>query len=195
MAYQEDRYKIHDRKRSGQWHNSKFSCELHGYKWVSVWFDAVHPATIAGIATAKAAKSMKQAGGATYTKYNVASNPESQGDFKGAFKDTRVRDLPVYKGTQKSYELCRTACSLHKYFGRQHTGQCFCGDTFGKYGAATTGHNCAAKVGGKGWEGSFGGWVNCIWSVNVTKPAGLSNLQVRREGGVSLRATSCPLSP
>jgi hypothetical protein len=49
-------------------------------------------------------------------------------DRQGAF-----RDLPVYIGKGIDIDQCAAACKEWTYFGRQWHGECWCGNSFGRY--------------------------------------------------------------
>merc|ERR1711998_673899 len=75
--------------------------------------------------------------------------------FIGCFKDKSNRDLPVHK-KNGSKASCASQCKNYKYFGRQYTEECWCGNSYGKYGK-DTGCKCDAS--------NIGGWKNCVYSV------------------------------
>jgi hypothetical protein len=81
-----------------------------------------------------------------------------QADFTyvGCYTDytNEVRDLPVGKGDSLSLAECAAACNGHLYFGRQHTQQCFCGNSYGSQGTAE-GCQCEAS--------NIGGGKNCVY--------------------------------
>jgi hypothetical protein len=71
MAYKEDTFGNRRRTRqdNGIWFNNQASCEMHGHKWIPVWFDRKHPATEAALAAHKAAASMAAGGGMIFQKW------------------------------------------------------------------------------------------------------------------------------
>lgn len=77
--------------------------------------------------------------------------------FLGCFKDTHDRDLESNtKG--KTLTACSEACKGRKYFGRQWKNECWCGDSYGKHGAKTSGCDCSENA------TNHGGWANCIYA-------------------------------
>jgi hypothetical protein len=68
--------------------------------------------------------------------------------YKGCFNDKPDRDVrsQLYQG-RFNIQQCYTACSPHfKYFSLQYGSQCFCGNSFGKYGASNAcGMNCVGQ--------------------------------------------------
>lgn len=79
--------------------------------------------------------------------------------FVGCFKDNTggKRDLSKNMGKGKNYKTCARICERqgYKYFGRQWTNECFCGNTYGSQGTATT-CDCDNKS-------NVGGNVNCVY--------------------------------
>jgi hypothetical protein len=84
----------------------------------------------------------------------------------GCYKDTKKRDLPVRK-KNGSLASCKAQCKSFKFFGRQWTGECYCGNKYGKYGKAT-GCKCKAK--------NQGGWKNCVYATGSTELAPVASL-------------------
>merc|ERR1712048_113136 len=85
---------------------------------------------------------------------------------KGCYKDSGRRDLPKYMGYSKSNSKaqCGSKCNAKgfRYFSTQWTGQCFCGNTFGKYGKSK---NCNMKCAGNKKEICGGGWANNVYQI------------------------------
>lgn len=86
--------------------------------------------------------------------------------FVGCFKDNRKRDLPKKLKNFKAgnREQCFQQCSEagYQYAGLQWTGQCFCGNAYGKYGE---GDKCDCSQGSK----KFGFWQQCIYDLAAEK--------------------------
>ena len=76
---------------------------------------------------------------------------ESNYEFKGCFKDSAQRDLPVDQGGPKDIQECADACSGYQYFGRQWTKECWCGNSYGSLGEET-GCNCDENASNMGGE-------------------------------------------
>jgi len=77
----------------------------------------------------------------------------------GCFKDSWDRDLPFKAGRVGSWqgpEACAEMCVSYKYFGIQAAVECWCGDTYGKHGAAS---DC--DCGNKDWKGK--GFRSCLY--------------------------------
>ena len=77
-------------------------------------------------------------------------------EFKGCFKDSAQRDLPIKKDGPKEIQECADACSSYQYFGRQWKKGCWCGDSYGSQGEET----------GCDWDenaSNMGGWKNCVY--------------------------------
>jgi hypothetical protein len=79
--------------------------------------------------------------------------------FVGCFKDNTggKRDLSKYIGKGKNYKTCARICKRqgYKYFGRQELNHCFCGNSYGSQGTATT-CDCDNRS-------NVGGSVNCVY--------------------------------
>jgi hypothetical protein len=79
--------------------------------------------------------------------------------YVGCFKDNTggKRDLSERIEGGKNYKTCARICKRqgYEYFGRQWTNQCFCGNTYGSQGTATT-CDCDNKS-------NVGGNVNCVY--------------------------------
>ena len=57
--------------------------------------------------------------------------------YVGCFRDNATdRDLNVLKSAKCDPLKCQSVCSSFKYFGLQFSGECYCGNSYGKYGAA-----------------------------------------------------------
>merc|ERR1712151_903613 len=98
----------------------------------------------------------------------VAPKPKVTVTFaaKGCYRDTGRRDLPKYMGYSKtnSKAQCGNKCNAKgfRYFATQYSGQCFCSNTFGKYGKSK---NCNMKCGGNKKEICGGGWANNVYQI------------------------------
>ncbi|NPV04172.1 MAG: hypothetical protein HPY67_05500 [Syntrophaceae bacterium] len=86
--------------------------------------------------------------------------------YIGCFKDTWTRDLSVFMTsnpgmtTEKCVSLCREKGTA--YAATQYGQQCFCGNTYGKYGPAT---NCDMKCAGNPAEICGGNFANSVYSI------------------------------
>ena len=87
--------------------------------------------------------------------------------YKGCYKDSGDRDLPIsIRQGARDYTMgtCAQECyaKSQKYFALQSSGQCFCGNSFGKHGTCgphDTTCNDAKKLGGS--------YKNCVFSTGV----------------------------
>jgi len=74
----------------------------------------------------------------------------------GCFGDNIPRDLSVDIGFA-TIDECAEKCGNYGFFGRQWTGYCFCGNSFGSYGEAT-GCDCSPDA------SDIGAWKNCVYA-------------------------------
>jgi len=94
--------------------------------------------------------------------------------YLGCFRDHAKRDLPAYQGSfsTNDHAFCTHRCAIKgfKFAGMQVGGQCFCGNSHGRYGKA---NNCTFQCPGdrKGKHKCGGGWANTIWGIVTPKPA------------------------
>jgi hypothetical protein len=98
------------------------------------------------------------------TSNQVVQSPRdttiSSDQYMGCYKDEPSRDLPyVISGSGFSTDTCHSKCKSHGYqfFGRQYDGQCFCGNSYGKYGQSS-GCDCDGD--------NVGAWKNCVYKIN-----------------------------
>merc|ERR1712085_94137 len=57
-------------------------------------------------------------------------------------RDALNRDLPTLKGIDFNVQSCNEACSSYQYFGLQNSAECWCGNSYGKHGAAANEEEC-----------------------------------------------------
>jgi len=84
-------------------------------------------------------------------KADVVKGPPK---YVGCFADKGDRDLPVDVGDKKTMEECAALCNDYKYFGRQWTRGCMCGNSYGKHGPR---NDCQCEA------SNIGGDRNCIY--------------------------------
>ena len=110
-------------------------------------------------------------GGQVYDRKNTKHKPNNYKVFEyvGDFRDTGRRDLPKYRwrtarwGKRGDAYTCAWRCRNHKYFGLQWWGQCFCGDSYGKYYQHTrSGRNHDYQHRHRWWT-YYGGWRNKVY--------------------------------
>ncbi|CAE8691086.1 unnamed protein product [Polarella glacialis] len=71
-------------------------------------------------------------------------------------------DLPESRGSDQSQLSCADKCYGFQYFGLQSTGDCFCGNSYGKYGPATK--DLSQGLLGCDCNGPFYGYfAQCVW--------------------------------
>lgn len=158
------------------WYISRDNAHLGKNEWTSSdgWVDHPYPHwhTIEEISPASS----------TICYYRCNGSYSSYEDL-GCYKDESSRDLPHQLASHGlSIDKCREKCTDagYKYSGRQYDGQCFCGDSYGKYGK-TTGCDCNGS--------NVGAWKQCIskhngsscsnsiWRVD-TSTSSISNIKV-----------------
>lgn len=122
---------------------------------------SLHPAQKAG---ASAAPSAVVA--AVTPSAGTAATPAANG-YLGCFKDDSKRDLDGYTfyDGKMTTQLCVSTCrdKGFSHAGTQYGGHCFCGNKFGKFGAAD---NCNAKCTGNRDETCGGTWANTVYKTN-----------------------------
>ena len=83
----------------------------------------------------------------------------------GCYNDQAARDLPygVTLGSN-SIENCQSFCRSagYKYAGAQYGNQCFCGNSYGRYGQ-NLGNSCNMLCSGNNVEICGGSWANSIY--------------------------------
>jgi hypothetical protein len=93
---------------------------------------------------------------------------ESATGYEGCFTDTSTRDLPYMAASgQVSIESCKADCAKagYAYAGLQYSAQCFCGNTYGRYGASTA---CTMPCSANTSEICGGTWANSVYSTGAT---------------------------
>ncbi|HQL89204.1 MAG TPA: WSC domain-containing protein [Syntrophales bacterium] len=87
--------------------------------------------------------------------------------YIGCFKDTSTRDLSGYttgNASGMTTQMCVNVCREKgfAYAATQYGQQCFCGNSYGKYGPA---NNCNMKCAGNAAETCGGTWANSVYSI------------------------------
>ncbi|WP_456324772.1 PAN domain-containing protein [Desulfonauticus submarinus] len=105
----------------------------------------------------------------------LAFNDDLSKYYIGCFKDsgdpsgTQGRDLDgfMYGSKDMTPEMCIDICSKRnfKYASVQYSTQCFCGNSYGKYGPA---NNCNMKCSGDSDKICGGFWANSVYKTNLT---------------------------
>lgn len=91
--------------------------------------------------------------------------PPPPGGPVGCFRDAPDRDLPVgLDGGRFTEGRCRRACRQrgHRFAALQYGGQCFCGDTYGRYGRAPD-NECGMPCRRNGRNRCGGEWRNLVY--------------------------------
>ena len=97
---------------------------------------------------------------------------QSLAGYVGCYTDSSVRDLPDFAASGKvSVESCKADCASagYAYAGLQYATQCFCGNTYGRYGASS---HCTMPCSADALEVCGGTWANSIYSTGRTSDAG-----------------------
>jgi hypothetical protein len=110
--------------------------------------------------------SLKHSEAVKLTKEGFVSGRKSAAKYIGCYVDNEIRDLPVMQESEEmTPELCADICRVYKYFGLQYSKQCFCGDTYGKYGAAPSETECSASCIGASDATCGGNWRNSVYQL------------------------------
>jgi len=106
-----------------------------------------------------------------YNNNNANNNHSS--NYLGCYRDkgdpwgTRGRDLngEFISREDMSIEKCISLCSSYgyRYAGLQYSKQCFCGNSYGKYGRA---NNCNMRCSGNYNQTCGGVWANSVYRVS-----------------------------
>jgi len=92
--------------------------------------------------------------------------PPQGGDYVGCFEDRDSRDLNGYSFSNggMTVETCRAEGSRRgfQFAGVQYSSQCFCGNSYGRYGQKADGE-CNMQCSGNGGEKCGAGWRNSVW--------------------------------
>lgn len=141
--------------------NSMCVVQKQGDNWVLTAIDPPKPDPWTGESQLCRATCFTMQGSST-----VSSPTTGTPRYLGCFKDTGTRDLPVMAAqtsgmtTEKCVSLCREKGSA--YAATQFGQQCFCGNSYGKYGPAK---NCDTKCTGNAAEICGGTWANSVYSI------------------------------
>lgn len=95
------------------------------------------------------AKNLCTSNGGTWIPLDYSSNPYT-------CQMPRERDLPTLFGRNKSLSQCNVLTrDSKKYFGRQYTGTCWGGNSYGKFGTSESCNDCDSL--------NVGSWKQCIY--------------------------------
>jgi hypothetical protein len=105
--------------------------------------------------------------GQAETESTSASVPAAlSGNYVGCYTDEKTRDLTdeAVSAGSMSVETCVADCGKagYAYAGVQYGKQCFCGNTYGKYGTSTS---CNMTCSGDSAETCGGSYANSIYKV------------------------------
>lgn len=112
--------------------------------------------------------------------------------FIGCFKDlydTDGRDLPHSKG-KSHVNTCLQACAKegYEFMGRQWENQCWCGNSYGKYGTSTSCNKCLED----GNNHNYGGSVNCVFTTSTLTLTQFSPAKIQVKQGQTIGEISNP---
>jgi len=95
--------------------------------------------------------------------------PSTDTAYLGCFKDESARDLSVlsWEGKGMTTERCMASCQGFTYASTQYGRYCFCGNSYGKYGAAS---NCDMSCSGNSEKICGGFWANSVYKIKSTTP-------------------------
>ena len=80
--------------------------------------------------------------------------------YIGCYKDRRNRDLKKRFGSRyHDHSYCLAKCQGYKYFALQYKGECWCGNSYGKYGKHRSHGKCTME--GRSGGNHNGGCGNC----------------------------------
>ena len=95
-----------------------------------------------------------------------AALAQGQAQYLGCFKDTDNRDLrdKSWEDNRMTPERCLQSCthSGYTYAGVQYGNQCYCGNSYGRYGQLAEG-SCNMRCGGDGALVCGGTWANTVY--------------------------------
>src|SRR5262249_53265626 len=85
----------------------------------------------------------------------------------GCFADQSTRDLPtkLWSNSTNTPTACIAGCQKagFAYAGVQYTSECWCGNSYGRYGTST---NCTMTCSGDSTQICGGAWANDVEAVN-----------------------------
>jgi hypothetical protein len=96
----------------------------------------------------------------------TTANPPAiySGRYLGCFADRRKRDLTGPNTVQAGPQACITYCAEQefRFASMQNGNECFCGESYGRYGAS----NACVACAGRPDEACGGVWANAVWEVS-----------------------------
>lgn len=116
--------------------------------------------------------------GFNYNTINFEDDGSNLADPKGGcFVDQGARDLEHFAGDipgnrASSIEYCKDRCKDrgYVYAGLQYHHQCFCGNSFGKYGQDLSGNSCNKQCRDRQKNTCGGSWRNNIYLSGLKSP-------------------------
>lgn len=98
--------------------------------------------------------------------------PVSKAEYIGCFVDTYSHDLKGYSFTsdRMTPSMCISTCKSkgYKYAAIQFSIRCFCGNSYGHYGKATSNNQCNYRCGGNPSNYCGGYWRNSVYRIYKT---------------------------
>lgn len=99
-------------------------------------------------------------------KAATSANPPAvySGRYVGCFADREQRDLEGPQALQASPQACINYCAEQefRFASMQNGNHCFCGNSYGRYGASDACGMCA----GRPDENCGGTWANAVWELS-----------------------------
>jgi glucan endo-1,3-alpha-glucosidase len=86
--------------------------------------------------------------------------------YKGCYGDSASsRDLNVVKPGIGTIQECAGYCSKYEYFGVQFGSQCYCGNSYGRYGTTT---GCTSQCSSNSTQTCGGAYANSVYSYSAS---------------------------
>jgi hypothetical protein len=133
---------------------------------------ALKSAAVAAAAAALASCADSEHSG-TSDVSNLAVTDCTTPQLIGCYRDAPTRDLPIelWSSSTNSPAACVAACAKagYAYAGVQYGRECWCGATYGRYGAAS---NCHMPCSGASSQTCGGSWANDVYAARPTTDGG-----------------------
>ncbi len=106
-------------------------------------------------------------------KTGLQMNMPSPGNYMGCWQDWTRRDLSgyFYKDSALTVESCLARCTAGQYmYAAMQVGKtCFCGDSYGKYGAKSYDLFCNLTCAGNAYQRCGANMASSVYSTGVVK--------------------------
>jgi hypothetical protein len=146
-----------------------------GIQEVALWNRALRASEVAAIYAATSPTSgdaigstqmAPLAGAAADREYRV---PSESSRYLGCYKDTDLRDLNEkhWEDGQMTQDRCIESCRENgfAYAGIQYGSQCYCGNSYGRFGQIAE-NNCNTSCGGDSGRNCGGTWANSVFKTS-----------------------------